>query len=351
MSAARIALIRRARASEKAIRYAAISVYLAIAGHASSPACSRKNTQCRAPATDAASPISSAPSSPPLSAAIGYFNAFPGAVRHVRAHRPRARHLQGPQCLRAVPDLPTAFLIYRMLTRGIRLHRSCALLGILLFGLLLSFSRGAWFHFAVSGVVLVGLDVSDRARPRVPAARLIALGALAIAALRGLLVALLSFDSIGDMFQERAHLIQSYDVGTRRPLPPAGARARLSARTSRSGMGPFEFARVHGLQQHNIYLQAFLVYGWLGGTGLCAAVAVDTWVGLRSAFVRTPWQPYAITALCGLRRRSGGRLRDRHRSLAALLPAARDDLGYWPRSRSAPQARPKRSAGSAGATR
>jgi O-antigen ligase len=61
-------------------------------------------------------------------------------------------------------------------------------------------------------------------------------------------------------------------------------------------MGPFEFAREFGLQQHNVYLQAFLVYGWLGGVSYILMLLVTLLVGLRSALVATPWQTAAITA-------------------------------------------------------
>ena len=97
------------------------------------------------------------------------------------------------------------------------------------------------------------------------------------------------------MFQERAQLIQSYDVG-------AGGRFRLQelALTALlnfpNGMGPFEFARVHGLQQHNVYLQAFLVYGWFGGLAYVMLLLATFWMALRTVFTRTPWQPYLITA-------------------------------------------------------
>jgi O-antigen ligase len=64
-----------------------------------------------------------------------------------------------------------------------------------------------------------------------------------------------------------------------------------------NGMGPFEFARVHGLQQHNVYLQAFLVYGWVGAMAYLLLLLTTVMVGLRTALVRTPWQPYLITAL------------------------------------------------------
>ena len=109
------------------------------------------------------------------------------------------------------------------------------------------------------------------------------------------IVILLSFDSIAAMFQERAQLIQSYDVGS-------GGRFALQELALAdllnfpNGMGPFEFSRVHGTQQHNVYLQAFLVYGWAGGMAYLTLLAATLWTALRTVFVRTPWQPYLICA-------------------------------------------------------
>jgi hypothetical protein len=117
-----------------------------------------------------------------------------------------------------------------------------------------------------------------------------------VAALAVLLVILLSIDSIGNMFKERAQLIQYYDVGQ-------GGRFRLQELALSSvldfpnGMGPFEFARVHGLQQHNVYLQAFLVYGWAGAMAYLLLLISTVWVGFRTALKRTPWQGYQIAAL------------------------------------------------------
>jgi len=111
-----------------------------------------------------------------------------------------------------------------------------------------------------------------------------------------LFLLLLSFDAIQDMFEERARLIQSYDVGQggRFLLQELALTAVLNFPY---GMGPFEFARVHGLQQHNMYLQAFLVYGWLGAIAYLLLLFTTLAVGLRNALVMTPWQPYLITAV------------------------------------------------------
>jgi O-antigen ligase len=166
--------------------------------------------------------------------------------------------------------------------------------GILLFGLLLSFSRGAWFHFAVSCALMVALTLLT-APTRAQRVRIVVLSASSVVALMALLAILLSLHSIGGMFDQRAQLIQNYDVGN-------GGRFELQRQALSvvlnmfNGMGPFEFARVYGLQQHNVYLQAFIVYGWVGGVTYIVLLLSTLWIGVRTAVVRTPWQPYLITA-------------------------------------------------------
>jgi hypothetical protein len=169
------------------------------------------------------------------------------------------------------------------------------IVSILLLGLLLSFSRGAWFHFAASCLVMMMLAFVAAETPATRL-RIFAMSAIGIAALAAFIAILLSFDTIAKMFQERAQLLQSYDVGS-------GGRFRLQELALSAvldfpnGMGPFEFARVHGIQQHNVYLQAFLVYGWAGGMAYVTLLVATFWAALRTVFVRTPWQPYLICAL------------------------------------------------------
>jgi hypothetical protein len=43
-------------------------------------------------------------------------------------------------------------------------------------------------------------------------------------------------------------------------------------------------------------MQGFLVYGWLGGAAYATLVLVTLVIGIRSAIVTTPWQPYLIAA-------------------------------------------------------
>ena len=59
-------------------------------------------------------------------------------------------------------------------------------------------------------------------------------------------------------------------------------------------MGPFGFSTTFGIQQHNVYLQAFLVYGWLGGLAYISLVLLTLGVGLYTCLQQTPWQAYLI---------------------------------------------------------
>jgi hypothetical protein len=275
---------------EKTIQYTATSVYLAVAGLLF--ACLfAQNTMARLNTMRVAYVTTALIAS--FVGAAGYFNLF--GTGHLFAPIGRALGaFKDPNVFGPFLIWPALFLLYRMIDRGVRFG-DMILAGILLFGLLLSFSRGAWFHFAISCAVLVALAFVTAPNVR-SQLRVLAVSASAIAMLSLLLLFLLSFDAIQDMFEERARLIQSYDVGQggRFLLQELALAAVLNFPY---GMGPFEFARVHGLQQHNMYLQAFLVYGWLGAMAYLLLLITTLLVGLRNALVRTPWQPYLITAV------------------------------------------------------
>jgi hypothetical protein len=113
-----------------------------------------------------------------------------------------------------------------------------------------------------------------------------------------LVVAMMSIDSVHNLFLERAKAIQPYDVG------PGGRfweqKLALSVILDHpNGMGPFEFSRVFGMQQHDVYMQGFLVYGWLGGAAYLTIVAVTLAIGLGAVLLPTPWQNYLIAAYAG----------------------------------------------------
>ena len=131
--------------------------------------------------------------------------------------------------------------------------------------------------------------------------RLMFLSIVAVVGLAGFVAIAVSAGSLGEMLEQRAKLTQNYDVGSggRFGLQELAVGAVLK---HPAGMGPFEFSRVYGGQQHNTYFQAFLVYGWVGGFAYVMMVILTLAVGFRQSIVRTPWQPYLIAALgmfCG----------------------------------------------------
>jgi hypothetical protein len=275
---------------EQTLQYAGTSVYLAVAtvlfaslfAHNTMP----RIVTVRAAYVLTATVISAA-------GIAGYFNLFPHAHDLFATYDRALGGFKDPNVFGPFLIWPALVVIERMLVRRIRLI-DFLVIGILLLALLLSFSRGAWFHFAASCAVMmmIAFVTAGTNRERL---RIVALSAIAIAAVAGLIVLALSFDSIGAMFRERAQLVQSYDVGS-------GGRFTLQEMALTdllnfpNGMGPFEFSRVHGLQQHNVYLQAFLVYGWAGGMAYLTLLVATVWTAMRTVFVRTPWQPYLICA-------------------------------------------------------
>jgi hypothetical protein len=223
---------------------------------------------------------------------IGFFHLLPGADIFLDNDRVSAT-FKDPNVYGPFLIFPIVWLLIGLLVRGIRLL-DVAVLVILLGGLLLSFSRGAWGHFAISALVGVAIVLAVTPDPRMRA-RIVVLGLFGAAAMVLLVVALASIGSVHDMIVERAKAIQPYDVG------PGGRfwqqQLALNAILDNpNGLGPFEFFRIFGLQQHNVYMQGFLVYGWLGGAAYLALVAITLVFGLLNVAVPTPWQYYLITA-------------------------------------------------------
>jgi O-antigen ligase len=225
---------------------------------------------------------------------IGYFEVFPGAGK-MFAEMGRAQGtFKDPNVFGPYLIFPILLLLHRLLDD--RIGFLLVPLLIMLLGLFLSFSRGAWFHFILSVVIMVGLTfvttTSLRAR-----FRLVVMVAIALAICIALAIFLLSFDVVGEMFEERAKLLQSYDAGTDRGRFALQAMAVDTVLEFPLGVGPFEFAARYGTQQHNVYLQAFLVYGWIGGFSYLALILLTLALGLRSVFVATPWRSVMIVCV------------------------------------------------------
>jgi hypothetical protein len=278
-------------ADQKAVQYAATSVYLAVAAIVF--ACIlADNTMPRIATLRAAYGLSAVIVA--FAGSVGYLNLFPGAA-DLFAETGRAQgFFKDPNVFGPFLIWPTLVVMERLVMRRVGLI-DLGLMTVLFLGLLLSFSRGAWIHFAISCAVMLALCFltapSDRVRMRI-----VAMTVVAFALLAAFLAMALSVDVIADMFKERFRLTQSYDVGEggRFQLQELALGAVLGLP---NGMGPFGFSKTYGLQQHNVYLQAFLVYGWVGGVSYFLLLGATFLIALRTVFVPTPWRPYLIAAV------------------------------------------------------
>jgi O-antigen ligase len=157
--------------------------------------------------------------------------------------------------LRCVPRMAWAG---RFLMTGLFLFLS--------FGILLSFSRGAWMNFALSCILFGTLAFSTASGTR---ERLVWLTSSIIVA--GILIAVLagavSTEIVGERFNQRATLAQDYDVAEGGRFD---TQREALGRIGRNplGVGPGQADEALGLEPHNIYLHVFLEGGWLAGFGL-----------------------------------------------------------------------------------
>jgi hypothetical protein len=219
----------------------------------------------------------------------GYFH-LAGGLSDIFLLYERARGtFNDPNVLGAFLVLPALLAFQRVLAgRLIDASRAVALLLVLMAGLFLSFSRGAWGQFAFSAGLMMLLTFVTSRSPR-ERLHIVLLALLAVMVLAALVAALLSIDQVADLFKTRAALEQSYDSG------PTGRFGRhllglLLALDTPLGIGPLQFHTIFPEDPHNAYLNAFMSGGWLSGFAYLTLVAVTLVMGLRFVFVATPWR-------------------------------------------------------------
>jgi hypothetical protein len=223
---------------------------------------------------------------------IGFFHLLPHSDIFLANDRVSAT-FKDPNVYAPFLIFPLMLFLVEMMLDRIRL--SGVIVAVLLLGgLLLSFSRGAWAHLGISAAVVVVILILATPDPR-RRGRIMLFTFGAVVAVMLMFIALMMVGSVHDLFVERAKAIQPYDVG------PGGRfweqKLALSVILENpNGMGPFEFSRIYGTQQHDVYMQGFLVYGWLGGAAYLTIVLVTLMIGLFASLVPTPWQDYLIAA-------------------------------------------------------
>ena len=188
---------------------------------------------------------------------------------------------------------PIVFLVQDMLLgRGYGLRRLIPII-VMMLGLFLSFSRGAWGVLAATLLLVVGLTFIT-AQSAVLRRRVIIVSLIGLAGLVAALLIALTIPSVRDIFELRASLDQYYDVGQ---LGRFGAQWRsLPMLLDRPfGFGPLQFNKIFPQAPHEVYVNAFSAYGWLGGLAFVAFTALTIYAGARAAFKTSPLQSDAIT--------------------------------------------------------
>jgi O-antigen ligase len=225
---------------------------------------------------------------------LGYFHVVPGAEMFTKYER-AAGAFQDPNVFGPFITLPGIYLLYRMLTGPVSRMPLLALpLGIIAFGVFLSFSRGAWGLFAFSALLLA-LLLFIRSRSPLFRLRILMMGGAAFALLALGLVVALQIPAIADLFSARAQLVQEYD-GARLGRFARHAIGFMLAMEKPLGIGPLVFGTIYGEDTHNIWLKALMDYGWLGFACWLTMIVWTLAAGFRILFRDRPWQPYLLCA-------------------------------------------------------
>lgn len=171
---------------------------------------------------------------------------------------------------------------------------------VLGFGILLSFSRGAWLNLAVALLIYYALRAKTARSVRDLGNGMVVGIALALAAIAALLGALTT-PGIADLFAERAHVVQYYDTGDAGRF--AVWKIVLEAAFQHPfGIGPGQSAEVFNAEAHNLYLHVLVETGWLGAIGLSGFLLAGLWRGLRLALGSNPvpaWYLAVVASVAG----------------------------------------------------
>ena len=219
----------------------------------------------------------------------GYFNLVPGGHDLLTLYERARGTFKDPNVLGAFLILPALFLLQSVVSDRLgKSLRSAIALGIVTLAILLAFSRAAWGGLVLTSAFMLALMVLT-SQSRAQRSRIIVMSVIAVIAVALLLAVLLSFDSVSEMFRQRASFDQSYDEGRfgRFGRHILGADMALDLPF---GIGPLQFHNYFPEDTHNSYLNAFMSGGWLAGICYPALVFVTVITGFRHVFVPVPWQ-------------------------------------------------------------
>lgn len=272
-----------------AVRFTAVSVYLMItavfiAGIMSQDAAGRLETLRRGYLF--AAWIAG------LAGLLGYFD-IAGLGSIFTLYGRAAGTFKDPNVLGPYLALPIVYVLQRILTGQVGMLRGLATLSIPLAALFFTFSRGAWGVLVVSTALMITLTFLT-APSAASRGRIVAMSLAAFVAMIAALLVALSFEDIRSVFDARASLDQEYDQGVTGRFGNQ-LRAIPMLLDAPNGFGPLQFRWLFNqADPHNVYINAFASYGWLGGFSWISLMVATCYVGWRVVFRPGPTQLHAI---------------------------------------------------------
>ena len=224
-----------------------------------------------------------------LAGFVGYFHLMPGGEDLFTLYGRVKGTFKDPNVIAAFLILPALFTLQDVVTAPFgKALRAAIAFGIIALALLLAFSRAAWGQLILTSafMLLMMYMTSPWRRER---NRIVVTTVAAVAVASLLLMVLLSFDSIDNLFKERASFNQSYDAGRfgRFGRHALGFQMALDLPL---GIGPLQFTRFFPEDTHNSFLNAFMSGGWIAGVCFPALVFITVAMGFKLIFVKVPWQ-------------------------------------------------------------
>jgi O-antigen ligase len=224
----------------------------------------------------------------------GYFHLFPGADMFTKYER-AAGVFQDPNVFGPFLALPGIYLLYLLLTGPVsRMPLLAVPLLIIVGGIFLSFSRGAWGLFGVAAILLTGAlflqSQSGRFRLRIVVMTIAAIALLLVA-----MLVILQIPGVADMLSNRAKLAQDYDSARLGRFARYGIGFTLALEKP-LGIGPLVFGQIYGEDTHDIWLKTLMDYGWLGFVSYLTLTVWTVAAGFRLLLRDRPWQPYVLCA-------------------------------------------------------
>ena len=219
----------------------------------------------------------------------GYFHVIPGGGLFLRYGRVMGV-FQDPNVFAPFLVLPIALLFRDVLTARLANNLfKAALLLFLLFAEFLAFSRAAWGMTALV-LVLVGVFAFVNEAHQIRRFRIVAFFVAGLVAIVLLLTVALSIPAVSHLFEQRAQLLESYDAGH------LGRFARQAigfflVQQHPLGIGPEQFGKLLGEDEHNMWLKGFTTYGWIGGFSYIVLVIWTLAASFPLLFKERPWTP------------------------------------------------------------